>query len=55
MNEIASAAGSGGTLFAGIIIGAVLAWAFARWYYLKDGRAKLQAKEDEIKALRNRG
>ena len=50
--ELANTA-SVGTLLFGIVVGSVPTWAFARWYYLKDGRAKLKEKEDEIKALRD--
>ena len=50
--ELANTA-SGGAFFIGIVVGTVVTWAFARWYYIKDGRAKLKEKEDEIKALRD--
>ena len=53
MDYIIPGAGSaGGGFLVGAVVGIVAAWAVARWYYLKDGRAKLKVLEDEVKALR---
>lgn len=37
-------------LFVGMGIGAAIMWGLTRWYYVRDGRAKLKAREAELRA-----
>lgn len=38
------------SLFFGMAAGAALMWAACKWYYTKDGKAKLAAREAELRA-----
>ena len=37
-------------MFVGVAIGGALMWLACRWYYTKDGKAKLDAREAELRA-----
>lgn len=51
MDAILSGPGSaGGGLLIGFLIGLAVMWLGDRWYYTKDGRAKLRAANAKVEA-----
>jgi hypothetical protein len=53
METITNAAGSFGYLLTALI-GAAIMWGLDRWYYTRDGRARVKEAEEKLKELEAR-